>query len=81
MYYDDESRRFNFLSGLIFGSVLGAGLALLAAPQKRVRLPGRKRRSSRLRKQISGDGLEQLKKVGGSLLESLVEAGRSRLER
>jgi len=29
MYYDDEARRFNFLSGLLLGTVLGTGLALL----------------------------------------------------
>ena len=39
MYYNDEARRFNFLSGLLCGSVLGAGLAMLVAPQKGVRLP------------------------------------------
>jgi hypothetical protein len=39
MYYHDEDRRFNFLSGLICGSVLGAGLAMLVAPQKGVLRP------------------------------------------
>jgi hypothetical protein len=39
MYYQDEDRRFNFLSGLICGSVLGAGLAMLVAPQKGVLPP------------------------------------------
>ncbi len=37
MYYDDGTRRFNFLSGLLFGAVLGAGLALIASPQDQVR--------------------------------------------
>jgi gas vesicle protein len=36
MYYKDEARRFNFLSGFLCGSVLGAGLAMLALPQKEV---------------------------------------------
>lgn len=37
MYYDDDIRRYNYLSGLIFGAVLGAGLALLARlPQEGV---------------------------------------------
>lgn len=35
MYYDDEARRFNFLSGLLLGAVLGAGLALVAGPPRR----------------------------------------------
>ncbi len=32
MYYDDQARRFNLLSGLLAGVVLGAGIALLLAP-------------------------------------------------
>ena len=50
MYYNDEARSFNFLSGLLCGSVLGAGLAMLVAPQKGVRLPdviGSPKRGSR----------------------------------
>jgi gas vesicle protein len=34
MYYDDEARRFNFISGLLLGAALGAALALLAAPRR-----------------------------------------------
>ncbi|CAN5612848.1 hypothetical protein BH23GEM6_BH23GEM6_27050 [soil metagenome] len=41
MYYDDEARRFNFVSGLLLGSFLGAGLALVARPPKRFRKPRR----------------------------------------
>jgi hypothetical protein len=32
MYYDDQARRFNLLSGLLAGVVLGAGIALLLSP-------------------------------------------------
>ena len=40
MYYDDEGRRFNLLSGLLFGTLLGAGVTLLLAPQRgRTRVP------------------------------------------
>jgi hypothetical protein len=35
MDYDDSSRRLNLLSGLVFGTVLGAGLALLFGPGER----------------------------------------------
>ena len=41
MYYDDEARRFNFISGLLLGAVLGTGLALLAAPQNRTTVSAR----------------------------------------
>jgi hypothetical protein len=37
MYYDDQSRRFNVVSGLVCGAVLGAGLALAFAPARRAR--------------------------------------------
>ena len=32
MHYDESSKRRNLLTGLVFGSLLGAGLALLLAP-------------------------------------------------
>jgi gas vesicle protein len=32
MEYDDDARVFNFISGLMAGAALGAGLALLMAP-------------------------------------------------
>jgi hypothetical protein len=37
MYYDDRSRRFNVVSGLLCGAALGAGLALALAPSRRAR--------------------------------------------
>ena len=33
MYYDEESGISNFMAGLIAGAILGAGIALLTAPQ------------------------------------------------
>lgn len=33
MYYDEESATVSFLSGLVVGVAIGAGLALLLAPQ------------------------------------------------
>ena len=47
MYYDDEGRRFNRLSGLLFGALLGAGIALLVAPQRGVRVVRPMRRLAR----------------------------------
>ena len=51
MHYDDTVRRFNFLAGLGFGAVLGVGLAMLAATQKKVR----RQRLGRVRSSIPGD--------------------------
>jgi hypothetical protein len=39
MYYDDQARPFNLLSGFIFGALLAAGLTVLArASQEEVPL-------------------------------------------
>ncbi len=34
MYYDDQGRRYNLLSGFVFGALLGAGLGLLLPRRK-----------------------------------------------
>ena len=44
MHYDDEARRFNFISGLACGVVLGSGLALIASPRNTRTAPGRLRK-------------------------------------
>lgn len=71
MYYDDEARRFNFVSGLLLGAVLGTGLALLAAPQARKRKSPRRIRDSaaRLKKRTGegyGEARDRTSKAAGS---------------
>jgi hypothetical protein len=61
MYYDDEARRFNFVSGLLFGGVLGAGLALLLSPQKQVRTPQRLRGGYRRGVTAASSGAERVR--------------------
>lgn len=48
MDYDDEARAFNFAAGLLLGAAIGAGMALLMAPES-----GRKTRR-RIRR-VAGD--------------------------
>jgi gas vesicle protein len=48
MEYDHEAQVLNFLSGLVLGAVIGAGVAMLTAPQS-----GRRTRR-RIRK-VAGD--------------------------
>jgi gas vesicle protein len=61
MYYDDTVRRFNFLAGLGFGAVLGVGLAMLAAPQKKVRRRRRLRALSSVPEAIPAEVMERLR--------------------
>jgi len=77
MYYDDETRRFNFLSGLLFGAVLGAGIALLANPQDA--LPSRRTRAHLKRR-----ATRRLGRLRADVSDSLADAvtsGRGRLRR
>jgi len=77
MYYDDQARRFNVLSGLIFGTVLGAGLALLLTPQKEVRRPVR--RAARGLRRRSGRAVGRVRDgVMETLAEGLSDAWKRR---
>lgn len=76
MYYDDETRRFNFLSGLLFGAVLGAGLGLIAAPQDRVRaLASVPRRRKSLRKR-TGRRIGRFRDEVADSVSEMVTTGR-----
>ena len=68
MYYDDEGRTFNLATGLLFGTLLGAGLALLVTPQKRLPDTRRVRRGAhRIRRGAEG----RLGSLGGKLMEAV----------
>lgn len=79
MYYDDQTRRFNFLSGLTLGAVLGAGLALLVAPQERVRAPALLRRGARRRSRGVQQGWTALREGMADSMAEALEAGRAKL--
>ena len=75
MYYEDESGALNFVAGMLIGAVLGASIALLAAPNT-----GKKTRR-RLIKAVSGvaDGAtERFDDITGDV-RSAVRAGRKRV--
>ena len=78
MYYEDQSRRFNLVSGLLSGAVLGAGVALLLRPVDRGpvervrRTAGRVGRTASRRWEELGDDLRDT-------VRTSVRAGRSRL--
>ena len=68
MYYDDEGRTFNLATGLLFGTLLGAGLALLVTPQRRLPDTRRVRRTAhRIKRGTEGT----LGALGGRLIEAV----------
>jgi gas vesicle protein len=75
MYYDDEARRFNFLSGLLLGGVLGAGLALVASPQRR-RNPRHLRSGYRSARGGAESGYAQLREGVSAALAAVQAAKR-----
>lgn len=82
MYYDDEARRFNFVSGLLLGAVLGTGLALLAAPQARKRKsPRRIRNSAATLRKRTGEGLDDARDRASKAAGSAFKRVRSTTER
>lgn len=77
MYYEDQSRRFNLVSGLLSGAVLGAGIALLLRPAATTPAERARRAAGRIGRTAS----RRLEELGGDLRETVqasVRAGRSR---
>jgi len=75
MYYDDENGALNFFLGMLLGAAVGAGVALLIAPQS----------GKRTRRQLM-KGLHSARSTAGHRLgeltdevRSAVEAGRKRV--
>jgi gas vesicle protein len=77
MYYDDEARRFNFVSGLLLGGVLGAGLALVASPQRRLRKPRRLRDGLRSFRDGSENSASLIREGMSGALSVALEAARA----
>jgi gas vesicle protein len=69
MEYDHETQVLNFIAGLVLGAVIGAGIAVLTAPQ-----PGRKTRK-RVRK-----AADELRRTAGSRWEELSDDVKGRVE-
>lgn len=60
MEYDHESQVLNFVSGLLLGAVIGAGIALLAAPEPGHRTRRRIRRKADDIRETASDKWEDL---------------------
>jgi hypothetical protein len=75
MYYEDPKNTFNFVSGLIIGALVGAGIALLAAPTSGKRTRRKMLRRVMNARQVAGDRMEDWTDD----LRSAVRSGRRRL--
>jgi len=69
MYYEEESRRFNLVSGLLSGAVLGAGIALLLLPER-----GSVRRIRRVARGAGHSASRRVMELGGDFGEVLAGA-------
>ena len=81
MYYDEAPKRFNLLSGLACGALLGAGVALLLAPRPSRKLRKLRRRAAELgdrTARVGGRAARELGRKAGRGLSSLREAARER---
>lgn len=72
MEYEDDARAFNFVSGLICGVAIGAGVALLMAPESGKRTRRRiTRQAGHLREDASGRWEDIADEVRGRVDEAL----------
>jgi hypothetical protein len=76
MDYDEEQRTFNFVAGLALGLALGAGVALLLAPQSGRRTRRQLVRAVASARDTAGDRFGEM----ADDVRSAVEAGRRRLK-
>jgi gas vesicle protein len=81
MDYDHEARTVNFLSGVILGAVLGAGLALLTAPDSGRKTRGRIRRAATDAKGAAGDRFDDFADDVKTKVEDAVQSARKKLSR
>lgn len=79
MQYEDESARiFNFVTGLLLGAVVGAGVALLLAPQSGRRTRRRIRRAAEDLRDSTADRWEALSGEVRGRVDEAVAGARKR---
>ena len=78
MDYDDETRVFSFLSGLALGAVIGAGIALLTAPQSGRRTRRRLRRAAGDLKETASDRWDDLAQDVKGKVDDAIRGARSK---
>lgn len=78
MEADSEREAMTFVSGLVLGAIIGAGVAMLTAPQ-----PGRKtrKRIRKTAKRIQGSASDRFDDLAGDIKEKVDEAVGAARER
>jgi len=78
MEYDHEAQVLNFLSGLVIGAVLGAGIALLTAPEPGRRTRRRIRRAANQIRDSATDRWEELADDVKGRVDDAIQGARER---
>jgi gas vesicle protein len=76
--YDREAQVLNFVAGLALGAVIGAGIALLIAPDSGRRTRRRLRRATDDLKETAGDRWEELADDVKGRVDDAVKGARKR---
>lgn len=78
MEYDHEGQVINFISGLLLGAVIGAGVALLTAPQTGQRTRRRLKKAAGEIRHTATDRLEDLADDVKGRVDDAFEGARKR---
>lgn len=79
MEYDHETQVVNFISGLLLGAVIGAGVALLTAPESGRRTRRRIKRAAGDIRSSAADRLEDLADDVKGRVDEAFEGARKRI--
>ena len=78
MDYDDDGQVLNFVSDLVLGVVVGAGIALLAVPEKGINTRRRLRKTASGLKSDAGDRWDELADDVTKKVDEVVRGARQR---
>jgi gas vesicle protein len=81
MEYDHEAQVTNFISGLILGAIIGAGVAMLTAPHSGRRTRRRIRKTATGIRDTAGDRWEELADEMKVKVDDAIDGARKKLAR